>query len=334
MTRALITGITGQDGSYMAELLLEKGYEVHGLVRPPRGGNLPRVEELRALLGGSADAIQLHEGDLTDADCLSALVAAVRPDEVYNLGAQSHVGESFEHPAYTADVVGMGALRLLEAIRAAGLRARFHQASSSAMFGSATTAVQDESTPFHPRSPYASAKVFAYWLTVNHRESYGLHASTSILFNHESPRRGENFVTRKITLGLAAILSGRENRLVLGDLETERDWGYAPDYVEAMWRIVQHPEPGDFVLATGQSHTVRDFLDVAFGLVGRDWREVVEQDPSLVRAGDVHHLQGDASKARRELAWEPRTPFSELVRLMVISDLEREGLDPGRYLVR
>jgi GDPmannose 4,6-dehydratase len=332
MAKALVTGITGQDGSYLAELLLDKGYEVHGLVRRSSSMNRGRIDHLRAQLGQRSAGLQLHYGDLADGSTLNQIVKTVKPDEIYNLGAQSHVRISFDMPEYTAEVAGVGTLRLLDAIRNAGFTSRFYQASSSEMFGSTPAQAQGEDTPFHPRSPYAVAKVFSYWITVNYRESYGLHASNGILFNHESPRRGENFVTRKITRGLARILARKEDKLALGNLEAARDWGYAKDYVEAMWLMLQQPEGDDYVVATGESHTIREFLDASFGMVGLDWREHVVQDPKFFRPAEVDYLHGDFAKARTKLGWTPRTSFPELVRLMVVSDLEQEGLDPERYV--
>ena len=333
MTKALITGITGQDGSYLAEFLLEKGYEVHGVVRRSSSLNRGRIDHLHKELGDEAKRLRLHYGDLADTTTLNQLVKTIRPDEVYNLGAQSHVRISFDMPEYTADVAGLGTLRLLDAMRNIDFEGRFYQASSSEMFG-LSGKFQGENTPFHPRSPYAVAKVFAYWITVNYRESYDMHASNGILFNHESPRRGENFVTRKITRALARIVAKRQDKLELGNLDSYRDWGYAKDFVEAMWLMLQQPAADDYVIATGKTHTVREFLDEAFGLVGIDWEPLVVQDPRFLRPAEVPHLHGDVSKARKVLGWEPRTDFKQLVRLMVESDLQQEGLDPGQYLVK
>ena len=333
MTKALITGITGQDGSYLAELLLDKGYEVHGVVRRSSSLNRGRIDHLHKELGAEAKRLKLHYGDLADTTTLNQLVKTIRPDEVYNLGAQSHVRISFDMPEYTADVAGLGTLRLLDAMRNIDFEGRFYQASSSEMFG-LSGQLQDENTPFHPRSPYAVAKVFAYWITVNYRESYDMHASNGILFNHESPRRGENFVTRKITRALARIVAKRQDKLELGNLDSFRDWGYAKDYVEAMWLMLQQPEGDDYVVATGETHTVREFLDEAFGLVGVDWEPIVSQDPRFLRPAEVPHLHGDFGKAKKQLGWEPHTDFKELVRIMVTADLELEGLDPAKYLVR
>ncbi|MEA2683748.1 MAG: GDPmannose 4,6-dehydratase [Chloroflexota bacterium] len=333
MTTALITGVTGQDGSYLAEFLLEKGYEVHGVVRRSSSMNRGRIDHLQQQLGERARDFHLHYGDLADTTALNQMIKTLKPTEVYNLGAQSHVRISFDMPEYTADVVGLGTLRLLDAMRNADFEGRFYQASSSEMFGLAPTGFQSEATNFHPRSPYAVAKVFAHWITVNYREAYGMHASSGILFNHESPRRGENFVTRKITRGLAQIISGKEKQLALGNLDSERDWGYAKDYVEAMWLMLQQPKGDDYVIATGETHTIKEFLDLSFGMVGLDWNEYVVQDPRFLRPSEVPHLLGDPQKAREALGWEPKTTFKELVKIMVIADLELEGLDPEKHLV-
>ncbi len=316
---ALITGISGQDGSYLAELLLDKGYEVHGIVRRSSSFNRQRIDHLDH---GADSALNLHYGDLSDAVGLVNLVRDIQPDEIYNLGAQSHVAVSFEVPDYTGEVTGLGAVRLLEAIHASGVDARFYQASSSEMFGSAPPP-QSELTPFHPRSPYASAKVFAYHTTVNFRESYDMFTVNGILFNHESPRRGENFVTRKITTAVARIASGLQDQLRLGSLDPKRDWGYAPEYVEAMWLMLQHDSPGDYVVATGEAHSVREFCEKAFGHVGLDWEKYVTIDPRYVRPAEVNHLCGDPSRAERELGWRPQVTFEELVAIMVDADLAR-----------
>jgi GDPmannose 4,6-dehydratase len=329
---ALITGITGQDGSYLAELLLEKGYEVHGVVRRSSSMNRGRIDHLHHQLGPRAKDLKLHYGDLADTTTLNQLIKTIRPDEVYNLGAQSHVRISFDMPEFTADVVGLGTLRLLDAIRNNDFAARFYQASSSEMYGATESRVQDENTPFHPRSPYACAKVFAHHMSINYREAYGLHVSSGILFNHESPRRGENFVTRKITRGLAQILAGETDELVLGNLEAARDWGFAGDYVEAMWMMLQQESGDDYVIATGEMHTIRDFLDASFGLVGLDWQTVVKQDQRFTRPTEVDHLCGDASKAERVLGWKPKTTFDGLVRMMVVADLEAARLDPEKFI--
>jgi GDPmannose 4,6-dehydratase len=329
---ALITGITGQDGSYLAELLLEKGYEVHGVVRRSSSMNRGRIDHLQHQLGHRTKALKLHYGDLADTTTLNQLVKTIRPDEVYNLGAQSHVRISFDMPEFTADVVGLGTLRLLDAIRNNDFNARFYQASSSEMYGATEARIQDETTPFHPRSPYACAKVFAHYVSINYREAYGLHVSSGILFNHESPRRGENFVTRKITRGLAQILAGETDELVLGNLDAARDWGFAGDYVEAMWMMLQQESPDDYVIATGEMHTIRDFLDETFALVGMDWQAVVKQDERFTRPSEVDQLCGDASKAERVLGWKPKTTFKELVRMMVVSDLQLAKLDPEKFI--
>jgi GDPmannose 4,6-dehydratase len=320
MKKALITGITGQDGSYLAELLLEKGYEVHGLKRRASSLNTDRVDHLYQDPHSSGTRLFLHYADLTDGSSLSSLIYDMRPDEIYNLGAQSHVKVSFEVPEYTAETVAIGTLRLLEAIRRTGIGCRFYQASSSEMFGS-TPPPQSETTAFHPRSPYACAKLFGHSITVNYRESYGLHASCGILFNHESPRRGETFVTRKITRAVARIKHGLENKLYLGNLDARRDWGYAPDYVRAMWLMLQQDEPDDCVIGTGEAHSVREFAELAFAAAGLDWREYVEVDPRYFRPAEVDYLLADASKAHRIFGWEPSVSFEELVRIMVESDL-------------
>ncbi len=317
--KAFITGITGQDGSYLAELLLAKGYEVHGLVRRTSTFNRWRIDPLRRGEGGAA-ALHLHYGDLAEGSSLARLLARIQPEEVYHLAAQSHVRVSFDIPEYTTDIVATGTVRLLEAIREVGLRPRVYQAASSEMFGQVREVPQRETTPFHPRSPYACAKVHAYWITVNYREAYGLFACNGILFNHESPRRGENFVTRKISRAVARIAAGRQEKLELGNLEARRDWGYAREYVEAMWRMLQQPEPDDYVIATGETHSVREFLEVAFGHAGLDWRDHVVTDPRHYRPAEVDLLVGDAAKARERLGWTPRVRFAELARLMVEAD--------------
>ena len=332
MPRALITGITGQDGSYLAELLLSKGYEVHGLIRRSSSFSTGRIDHLYRDPHNRDVPLNLYYGDLADPSSLINSLNRIRPDEVYNLGAQSHVQVSFEMPEFTADTTGMGTLRLLEAIRYADWPIRYYQAGSSEMFGKVVETPQSESTPFYPRSPYAVSKVFAHWMTVQYREAYGLHATNGILFNHESPRRGATFVTRKVTRGIASILAGREEKLYLGNLDARRDWGYAPEYVEGMWRMLQHSEPGDFVIATGEMHTVREFVELAFAHVGRDWQEFVEIDPRYFRPTEVDELCGDATKAREVLGWRPQTTFRELVRLMIEADLVEAGLDPDRYM--
>ena len=331
MPKALITGITGQDGSYLAELLLARGYEVHGLKRRASSFNTDRVDHLYADPHHPSPRFRLHYGDLADSSSLAWLLGDLKPDEIYNLGAQSHVKVSFDIPEYTAEVVGVGAVRLLEAIRRTGLACRFYQASSSEMFGS-SPAPQNEDTPFHPRSPYACAKVFAHQATVNYRESYGLHASCGILFNHESPRRGETFVTRKITRAVAQIALGADDKLYLGNLEARRDWGFAGDYVDAMWRMLQQDAPADYVIGTGESHTVREFVEAAFAHAGLDWREHVRIDPRYYRPAEVDDLRADPSKARRLLGWEPRVGFQALVHMMVDADIAalRRKLEGGR----
>ena len=316
--KALITGITGQDGSYLAELLLEKGYGVHGLVRRSSSFNTWRIDHIR-------NRLDLHYGDLVDQNSLMRTLQLVQPDEVYNLAAQSHVKVSFEMPEYTTDVTAIGVLRVLDAVHALGLRTRIYQAGSSEMFGLIHENPQTERTPFHPRSPYGVSKVFGHWMAVNYRESYGLHVSNGILFNHESPRRGENFVTRKITMGLAAIRKGKAKELRLGNLDAQRDWGYARDYVEAMWLMLQQEQPDDYVVATGETHSVREFLEEAFSYAGLDWKEFVKVDSKYFRPAEVDLLLGDASKARKALGWQPRVTFKALVRLMVDADMEGQG---------
>lgn len=322
MKKALITGITGQDGSYLAELLLSKGYEVHGVVRRASTFNTGRLEGIYEDPHSGSTNFRLHYGDLSDASGLARLVADIHPDEVYNLGAQSHVRVSFDSSEYTVDVVGTGAVRLLEAIREVDPKIRYYQASSSEMYGKVQEVPQTETTPFYPRSPYGCAKVMAYWATVNYRESYGIHASNGILFNHESPRRGETFVTRKITRAVARILAGRQEHLYLGNLDAKRDWGYAKEYVEAMWLMVQQDQPDDYVVATNETHSIREFLDVAFEHVGLGWRNHVIIDPRYYRPAEVDLLIGDYSKAKRKLGWAPKTKFADLVRLMVDADIK------------
>lgn len=317
---ALITGVTGQDGSYLAELLLRKGYDVHGLARRASSLNTQRLESIYRDGADARSAFTLHHSDLSDAGSLASLIRDLRPDEIYHLGAQSQVKVSFEVPEYTGDVTGLGTARILEAIRASGVQPRFYQASSSEMFGSAPPP-QNEQTPFHPRSPYGVAKVYAYWITVNYREAYGLYTVNGILFNHESPRRGETFVSRKITRAVARIRAGLQNKLQLGNIDARRDWGYAPEYVEAMWQMLQQPAPDDYVVASGESHTVREFAELAFRHVGLDWRDYVEIDPRHYRPAEVDNLMGDASKARRLLGWEPKTRFEDLVGIMVEQDV-------------
>lgn len=320
--RALITGITGQDGSYLAELLLSKNYEVHGVIRRASTFNTGRLEPIYQDPHASDKRLFLHYGDLSDGSAMARLIQNVQPDEVYNLAAQSHVRVSFDSPEYTADITGTGTIRLLEAIREVGLKPRFYQASSSEMYGLVQEVPQKETTPFYPRSPYGCAKVYSYWITVNYRESYGLHASNGILFNHESPRRGETFVTRKITRAVAHIKAGLQNKLYLGNLDAKRDWGYAKEYVEAMWLMLQQDTPDDYVIATNETHSVREFLEVAFSHVGLDWKKYVEIDPRYHRPAEVDLLIGDYSKAKKKLGWEPKTKFAELTKLMVDADVE------------
>jgi GDPmannose 4,6-dehydratase len=320
--KAFITGITGQDGSYLAELLLDKGYEVHGLVRRSSSFNTWRIDHVR-------DRLTLHYGDLVDQNSLMRTLDAIQPDEIYNLAAQSHVKVSFEMPEYTASVTALGVLRLLDAVRELQLTARVYQAGSSEMYGLVQETPQTERTPFHPRSPYGVSKVFGHWLAVNYREGYGMHVSNGILFNHESPRRGENFVTRKITMGLAAIKQGTARELRLGNLDAKRDWGFAGDYVEAMWLMLQQPQPDDYVVATGETRSVREFLEEAFSYVGLDWRQHVVVDPKYFRPAEVDILLGDPTKVQRALGWKPRVNFKALVRLMVDADLKGAPGLPG-----
>ncbi len=331
MKKALITGITGQDGSYLAELLLSKGYEVHGLIRRASTFNTQRLDHLYHDPHGNGEQVKLflHYGDVASSGSMTDMVYSLRPDEIYHLAAQSHVRVSFDMPEYTGDVTGLGTIRMLEAMRMSGVNCRFYQASSSEMFGCAP-APQNENTPFQPQSPYAAAKLYAFWIAKNYREGYKMHVSNGILFNHESPRRGETFVTRKITRALAAIKAGKQQYLYLGNLEAKRDWGYAPDYVAAMYKILQLETGDDFVIGTGESHSIREFLDEAFGYVDMDWHEYVKIDERYFRPTEVDELQADASKARHALAWEPRILFKDLVKVMVDADLEFQGLaSPG-----
>lgn len=327
--RALLTGITGQDGSYLSELLLKKGYEVHGVIRRSSTFGTDRIEHLYRDPHESGTRLFLHYGDLTDGNNAAALLQEIQPDEIYNLGAQSHVGVSFINPVYTVEVDALGVLHLLEAIRHCGRPVKFYQASSSEMYGKVVETPQTEKTPFHPRSPYGCAKVYGFWQTVNYREAYGLFACNGILFNHESPRRGETFVTRKVTRAATRISLGLQDRLFLGNLDARRDWGFAGDYVEGMWRMLQADAPGDFVLATGVSRSVRELCERAFSLVGLDWSRFVEEDPRYRRPSEVDHLLGDPSRAREVLGWRPTVDFDGLVKMMVESDLrlaERERL--------
>ncbi|MDR7112515.1 GDPmannose 4,6-dehydratase [Microbacterium trichothecenolyticum] len=329
--RALITGITGQDGSYLTELLLEKGYEVHGLVRRSSTFNTDRIDHLYVDPHTPGARLKLHFADLTDASRLVTLIDTIQPHEVYNLAAQSHVRVSFDEPEYTGDTTGLGTIRLLEAIRAAGSDARFYQASSSEMFG-ATPPPQNEETPFYPRSPYGAAKVYSYWITKNYREAYGVFASNGILFNHESPRRGDTFVTRKITRAVARIAAGQQSELFMGNLDAVRDWGYAPEYVEAMWRMLQHDEPDDFVVATGTSYTVRDFLELSFGHVGLDYRDYVRFDERYLRPTEVDALIGDFGKAQDRLGWTPKVLTPRLAQIMVEADQAALEVEGSRYV--
>ncbi len=355
MKKALITGVTGQDGSYLAELLLSKGYEVYGIKRRSSLFNTSRVDSIYEDPHADGRRFMMHYGDLNDASSLNRIIREVCPDEIYNLGAQSHVGVSFSVPEYTGEVTGLGAVRILESIRETGAKIRYYQASSSELFGKVVETPQTEKTPFRPRSPYACAKAYAYYVTVNYRESYGMFASNGILFNHESPRRGETFVTRKVTRAIAHIRYGLQKRLYLGNLDAKRDWGYAGDYVEAMWRILQHDEPEDFVISTGETRSVREFCEVAFteagmplewrgsgvdevGVSVEDGRVLIAVDPRYFRPAEVDLLLGDASKAKRLLGWEPKTSFKELVAMMVKADLEAarctvEGVDLNSYKV-
>jgi len=328
MKKALITGVTGQDGSYLAELLLDKGYEVHGVIRRSSSFNTGRIQHIFEDIHKPEVKLHLHYGDMTDELGLERLLDRTRPDEIYNLAAQSHVRVSFDQPIYTVDVVAMGTMRLLEAIRNVELEkvTRFYQASSSEIFGKVLSTPQSETTPFNPMSPYACGKVFCHHIINNYREAYGIHASNGILFNHESPRRGETFVTRKITRGLARILAGLDDKLYLGNLDAIRDWGYAGDYVEAMWLMMQQDEPDDYVIATGESHSVKDFLVESFRAVGLDWQDYVEIDPRYFRPSEVDALIGDATKACEKLGWTPKTRFRDLVHMMLKADLESHGM--------
>ena len=320
--KALITGITGQDGSYLSELLLGKGYEVHGLIRRASTFNTERLDPVYQDPHNSSAHLFLHYGDLADAVSTYKLIDEIQPDEVYHLGAQSHVRVSFDVPEYTADITGTGTVRLLEAIRGASPHSRFYQASSSEMYGLVQHVPQTEKTPFYPRSPYGCAKVFSFWLTVNYRESYKMHASNGILFNHESPRRGETFVTRKITRAVARIKAGVQKKLYMGNLDSKRDWGYAPEYVEAQWMMLQQDQPDDYVIATNETHTIREFLEVSFGRVGLDYNDYVEIDPRYFRPAEVDLLIGDPAKAKKQLGWEPKTTFKELAELMTDADVK------------
>lgn len=326
MKKALITGITGQDGSYLAELLLEKGYEVHGIIRRSSSFNTGRIEHLYQDFHVNDARIFLHYGDLSDSSALSRLLEKIQPDEIYNLAAQSHVRVSFDIPEYTADVVGLGTIRILDAIKETKIKTKFYQASTSELYGKVVETPQTEKTPFYPRSPYACAKLYSYWITVNYRESYDIYACNGILFNHESPRRGETFVTKKITHAIARILKKEQDKLYLGNLDAKRDWGYAKDYVEAMWLMLQQEKAEDYVIATGETHSVREFLNEAFGLVGLDWKKYVEIDPRYYRPAEVDLLLGNPAKAKEKLGWKPKTTFKELVKIMLEYDLNNCGL--------
>ncbi len=329
---ALITGITGQDGSYLAELLLEKGYTVHGIIRRSSSFNTDRIDHLYRDPHLSGVRLFLHYGDLSDSTGINRILRKIKPDEIYHLGAQSHVRVSFDTPEYTADVTGVGTIRLLDAILDTGINTKFYNAGSSEMYGKVQEIPQKEDTPFYPRSPYGCAKVFSYWSTVNYREAYNLFACNGILFNHESPRRGETFVTRKITRALAQILAKKQDKLYLGNLDAKRDWGFAKDYVEAIWLMMQQDKADDYVIATGETHSVREFLDEAFGYVGLDWKKYVEIDQRYFRPTEVDLLVGDPAKAKKHLGWKPTLSFRELARLMVREDLKNAGIDPEQHI--
>ena len=331
MKKALITGITGQDGSYLVELLLEKGYEVHGIIRRSSSFNTERIDHLYSDPHINDVRMFLHYGDLSDSSNLSRLLEKIQPDEIYNLAAQSHVRVSFDMPEYTADVVGLGTIRILDAIKETQIKTKFYQASTSELYGKVVETPQTEKTPFYPRSPYACAKLYSYWITVNYRESYDMYACNGILFNHESPRRGETFVTKKITHAIARILNKEQDKLYLGNLDSKRDWGYAKDYVEAMWLMLQQEKADDYVIATGETHSVREFLDEAFGLVNLDWKKYVEIDPRYYRPAEVDLLLGDPSKAKEKLGWKPKTTFKELVKIMLEYDLKSVGLSLDKF---
>ena len=324
MKKALITGITGQDGSYLAELLLSKGYEVHGLIRQSSSNNSWRIDHL--IDPAAALPVHLHYGDLAESARLNELLRTISPAEIYNLGAQSHVGVSFDLPEYTANISALGTIRLLDAVVKSGIKTKFYQASTSEVFGNGVESPQNENTRFRPRNPYGSAKAFAFWSTVNYRDAYGMHASNGILYNHESPRRAENYVTRKITSSVAKIMAGTLDGIHLGNIDAARDWGFAKEYVEAMWLMLQQDSPDDFIIATGTLHTIREFLDEAFGYVGLDWHKYVKHDPKLIRPTEVELLVGDPSKAKQKLGWQSQTSFRDLVRIMIEADLAREGV--------
>ena len=326
MKKALITGITGQDGSYLTEFLLNKGYEVHGIIRRSSSFNTSRIDHLYNDKKLYNQKLFLHYGDLGDSSSLCRIIEKTTPDEIYNLGAQSHVKVSFDIPEYSSDIDAIGTCRILDAIRDTRIKTKFYQASSSEMFGKVQAVPQNESTPFYPRSPYGCAKLFSHWLTVNYRESYGIFACSGILFNHESPRRGQTFVTRKITCGIAEILAKKIDKIQLGNLDAKRDWGFAGDYVEAMWLMLQQPAPDDYVIATGETHSVREFLEEAFGIVGLDWQKYVEIDQKYFRPAEVDLLIGDPSKAKEKLGWEPKVKFKDLVKMMVEADIKKANL--------
>jgi GDPmannose 4,6-dehydratase len=330
---ALITGITGQDGSYLAELLLSKGYEVHGIMRRASVFNTERIDHIFQEQHRQNRRLFLHYGDLSDASNLNQLVKTIHPDEIYNLGAQSHVKVSFEIPEFTANVVALGTLRLLDAIRENKIKTKFYQAGSSEMFGDVLEAPQSETTPFNPASPYGAAKIFAHNLCKIYRDAYGMFICNGILFNHESPRRGKTFVTRKITIGIANILAGKADKIYLGNLDAKRDWGFAPEYVKAMWMMLQRQKPDDYVIATGETHSIREFLDEAFGLVGiNSWKKYIGIDPKYYRPKEVNLLQGDASKAKKLLGWKPKVKFKELVKIMLKADMKEAGLQPSKFI--
>lgn len=329
MKKALITGITGQDGSYLAEFLLSKGYEVHGIIRRASTFNTGRIDHIYKDPHEPSTKLFLHYGDLSDAEQTTNIIYNIKPDEIYHLGAQSHVKVSFDIPEYTGNVTGLGTTRILEATKTSSLKVRFYQASSSEMFGSALPP-QDENTPFRPRSPYAAAKVYAYWMVVNYRDGYKIFACNGILFNHESPRRGETFVTRKITRAIAGILAGKQSKLYLGNLEARRDWGYAPEYVELMWKIVQQDKPEDYVIGTGETHSVKEFVEDAFKYAGLDWKRYVEVDPRYFRPTEVEELIANPAKARSNLGWNPKVSYKELVKIMIDADMRGIGLRPIR----
>jgi len=329
LKKALITGISGQDGSYLAELLLSKGYEVHGIVRRASTFHTTRLDHITFGSGKRKERLFLHYGDMTDSSNLNRVLEKVQPEEIYNLAAQSHVQISFEVPEYSAEVDGVGVLRLLDAIRETKLKTRFYQASSSELFGKVSQPRQDEQSPFYPRSPYAAAKLFGYWTVVNYREAYDIFACNGILFNHESPRRGENFVTRKVTMGIARILAGKEDHITMGNMDAQRDWGYAPEYVELMWKMLQADRPVDYVVGTGETHSVQDFIQAAFDYTGLDWRKYVRTDPRYLRPTEVDQLCADPARASKDLGWSPRVRFKELVKVMLDADIRALGLKPA-----